>query len=233
MPAAKEFFQQGVPMMKAGASPTYFVPVYLVNGASGGTSEVDETAFAAGVTAGTPIMGEDPLSGELLIIALAPGTRQLLPAAPSVDEALFTAGVSRGTPIMGEDPTSGELLIVGLSPGTRSLAVAGSLAVTPQTSNTSTAPSQTTVGTSAVQLLAANALRKGFSVQNNGTTVIKLTLSASNPTQANYHVSLPACGVANDGSSPVYDGPPGVLWTGAVQAISSLAGGLVSVTELT
>lgn len=54
----------------------------VINGGagSGGTSSTDEAPFTAGVSAGTPIMGEDPTSGELLIVALAPGTRNLATA---------------------------------------------------------------------------------------------------------------------------------------------------------
>src|SRR5579862_133119 len=63
--------------MNPGDVPPMYVPVYLVNGGSGGTASIDEAAFTAGSSVGTPIMGEDPTSGELLIVQLAPGTRQL------------------------------------------------------------------------------------------------------------------------------------------------------------
>jgi len=46
-------------------------------GGGGGTSEIDESPFTAGVTPGTPIMGEDPTSGEVLILQTEPGTRIL------------------------------------------------------------------------------------------------------------------------------------------------------------
>src|ERR1017187_7721343 len=60
----------------------HMVPVVLdasgaipVSGTFGGTA--DETAFAVGVTEGSPLMGYDPTSGELLVAQLSPGTRVL------------------------------------------------------------------------------------------------------------------------------------------------------------
>lgn len=117
--------------------------------------------------------------------------------------------------------------------GGGNLLIAGSLSVTPATSAAATASSQTTLGTTAATAIAANAARKGFSIQNQGTTVLKILLGNGTPTQANYTVALPACGVANDGSSRPYTGLPGVVWTGAVQWISSAAGGLGEAVELT
>ena len=151
----------------------------------------------------------------------------------SVDETPFVAGSSSGTPIMAEDPTSGELLVLQTSPGTRSLSVAGTLAVTPLTSSTASAAAQTTLGTSAATLLAANAARVGMIIQNTGTTRIFLTLGTGTPTATVHHVELPACGTANDGSSPAWYGPPGLLWLGAIKGISSANGGTLVVTELT
>lgn len=51
-------------------------------GGGGGTSSVDQTPFVAGTTSGTPIMGEDPGSGELLIPQLVSGTRILQVGIP-------------------------------------------------------------------------------------------------------------------------------------------------------
>jgi hypothetical protein len=148
----------------------------------------------------------------------------------SVDQSTFTAGTSAGTPIMAEDPTSGELLIVQMSPGTRQLSVAGTLSVSPTQSNTSSAVAQTTVGTSASTILAANGSRKRLTIQNTGTTDIYLAFAGKTPTNTAYHRALPACGVANDGSSQPYDD---VMETGAVSAISSAAGGTCVVEERT
>jgi hypothetical protein len=107
---------------------------------------------------------------------------------------------------------------------------AGSITVAPVTSNTASAASQQTIGTTAGQVLAANSARKRLILQNCGTTVIKIVLGAGTPTQSNYHFALPPGGTTNDGSSPVYND---IMWTGAVQAISSAAGGLLQVAELT
>ncbi|MBV9448562.1 MAG: hypothetical protein JO345_21970 [Streptosporangiaceae bacterium] len=151
----------------------------------------------------------------------------------SVDQATFTAGTSAGTPLMAEDPTSGQLLIAQMSPGTRQLAIAGSFSSTPPSSNTASAVAQTTVSTSSASILASNGSRKACSVQNTGTTVIKLGLGKT-PTQTAYHIALPASGSADDGSSRRWDGTiSGVVWTGAINAISSASGGACVVTELT
>jgi hypothetical protein len=155
----------------------------------------------------------------------------------AVDESAFTAGVSSGTPIMGvitpsDSPPSGDLAVVALD-ANRNLKVSGSFSTTPATSNTATSPSQTTLGTTAATALAANAARKGFSIQNGGLTRIKVLLGAATPTQSNYTVSLPAGGSTNDGSSPVYNGPANLIWTGAVQWISDAPGGLATAVEYT
>jgi hypothetical protein len=98
------------------------------------------------------------------------------------------------------------------------------------TSATTTAPAQTAVGTTAVQLLASNASRKRFMVQNTGTTIIKLAFGATDPTGTAYHVALAAGSGADDGKGGFYLDE---LWVGRVAAISSGAGGTVVITELT
>jgi hypothetical protein len=50
-------------------------------GGAGGTSSTDQTPFSAGASSGTPLMAEDPTSGELLIAQMSPGTRQIQVAA--------------------------------------------------------------------------------------------------------------------------------------------------------
>ncbi|HLG97159.1 MAG TPA: hypothetical protein VKX49_12675 [Bryobacteraceae bacterium] len=113
---------------------------------------------------------------------------------------------------------------------TRGPAVSGnfSATVTPPSSTTVSPAAQQSVGTASSQIVAANATRVKLIIQNTGTTVIKLNLGASSPTQNAYHIALPACGSANDESSQPY---VDTEWKGAVQAISSLAGGTVVVTE--
>ena len=201
----------------------------------GGTSSVDETPFAAGVSAGTPIMAYDPTSGDLVICETEPGTRILAVSGESassvVDETAFSAGVSAGTPIMGYDPTSGELLVAQLLPGTRVLEVAA--ATSPPTSTTASVPTRQTVGSTSGSILAANGARKGCSVQNVGTVPVLLGFGQV-PTATAYHLALPAGGSSNDGSSQPWDGTfSGVLWQGAVNAITAAGGGAVVVTELT
>jgi len=168
-------------------------------------------------------------SGNLLVAVTGAGSG----GTSSVDETDFSAGVTAGTPIMGYDPTSGELLVVELSPGTRVLQVAGSFSSTPPTSSTSTAPSRQTVSGSSGEILAANGSRKGCAVQNVGTVPVYLGLGQT-PTASAYHIALPACGTSNDGSSSRWDGTlSGVLWQGAVNAITASGGGAIVATELT
>lgn len=97
-------------------------------------------------------------------------------------------------------------------------------------SSTVTAHAQTAVGIVGVQLLAANASRKQVMVQNTGTTVIKLSLTDTDPTQTSYHIALKAGSAADDGLGGVFVSD---LWQGIVRAISSAAGGTVVVTEIT
>lgn len=67
-----------IPVMLTADSPEVTVPVTLVaGGGSGGTSSADQTAFVAGSTLGTPIMGYDATSGELVVLATVPGSRDL------------------------------------------------------------------------------------------------------------------------------------------------------------
>lgn len=98
------------------------------------------------------------------------------------------------------------------------------------TSSTTTAPAQSAVGTVAGQLLASNASRKRAMMQNTGTTVIKIALGATDPTQTAYHVALAPGAATDDGKGGVYIDE---MWTGRIAAISSAAGGTVVVTELT
>ena len=91
-------------------------------------------------------------------------------------------------------------------------------------------PAQTGIGTTAAQLIGANPKRKGIIVQNTGTTVLKLVFGATTPTQTVYHVALAACTGADDGLGGSYFE---ASWVGAVQVISSGAGGTCVVTEIT
>lgn len=154
----------------------------------------------------------------------------MVPLSVSLAGALRDDPIDRAARDMGKidivsldqyTPVSGRLPVDG-SGVTLTVAIAGS--------STSTAPAQTSVGTAAVSLLASNASRKRAIVQNTGTTVIKIALSSTDPTQTAYHIALAPGSAADDGKG-------GVLieekWTGQIKAISSLAGGTVVVTELT
>lgn len=100
---------------------------------------------------------------------------------------------------------------------------------TPKSSTSSTA-AQTGQGTTEAQVLASNANRKSLMIQNTGTTVLKFTLGTNTVTQTVYHFALAASTGADDGTGGVYTSD---MWTGAVRAISSSAGGTMVITELT
>ena len=89
-------------------------------------------------------------------------------------------------------------------------------------------PAQTSIGTVAAVVLVRNPKRKGFIIQNTGTTVIRLTMGSTSPTQTVYHVSLKACTGADDGSGGVYIDEN---YVGTVNAISSGASGTFVITE--
>lgn len=90
-----------------------------------------------------------------------------------------------------------------------------------------TAPAQTGIGTVAGVILVSNEKRKGFTIQNTGTTQIKLGFGAT-PTQTAYHVCLKGGTAADDGLGATYFD---LFWTGDVYAISSGAGGTMVITE--
>src|SRR5262245_7603012 len=91
-------------------------------------------------------------------------------------------------------------------------------------------PAQTSINGTAGVVLAANPKRKGFWIQNTGTTVIKLAFGATNPTQTVYHIALKAASGADDGSGATYFESN---WVGTVRAVSSAGGGTVVITEIT
>jgi hypothetical protein len=192
--------------------------VSVTGAGSGGTSSVDESNFAEGVTAGTGIMGafNDALA------ALSSGKMALarLTAYRAVHSNLRNnSGSEVGTlaaPLR-TDPT-----------GTTVQPVSGSLTLTPQTSSTCTT-SQITVGTTATSLLAANSSRKKFKLQNQSQQAVKI-LYGTGITGTNYGEALAANGNVADGSSRVIEDD---VWLGAVQAIVPSGSALVTVEEFT
>jgi len=94
---------------------------------------------------------------------------------------------------------------------------------------TISAPAQTSVGTTAGLVLPLNEKRKGFWLQNTGTTVLKLTFGSTMPTQTVYHVALKAATGADDGTGGSYFE---AAWVGPVNAISSGAGGTCVIAEV-
>ena len=92
-----------------------------------------------------------------------------------------------------------------------------------------TAPAQTSIGDTAALAASANPARKGLIVQNTGTTIIKLTLGGTNPSQTVYHIALAAATVADNGSGATYIDDN---WVGEVRVISSVAGGTFFLTEI-
>ena len=91
-------------------------------------------------------------------------------------------------------------------------------------------PAQSSIGTSVGVVLSADEKRKGFMIQNTGTTVLKLAFgpAAAEPTQTVYHIALQAGTLANDATGGVYLDD---TYTGDVWAISATAGGTAVVSE--
>lgn len=89
-------------------------------------------------------------------------------------------------------------------------------------------PAQTTIGTNAAVILRANPKRKGWSIQNTGTTVIKLSFGSTDPTQTVYHQALGAASAADDGTGGTWFDD---AYVGEVRAISSAAGGTFVLSE--
>ena len=91
-------------------------------------------------------------------------------------------------------------------------------------------PSQTAITDTSALILSANPKRKGFTIQNTGTTVLKLNFGTTVVTQAVYHIALKGCTAANDGNGAIYSDD---CWIGPVTAISSVAGGTCVIAEYT
>lgn len=82
----------------------------------------------------------------------------------------------------------------------------------------------TTVGTTAVQILAANLNRKGFSVFNNSNRTLFLGIANSVSATTNYFVEIPSRGFFEWDLQSVF--------TGAIFAIASGAGAAAQVLEI-
>lgn len=213
--------------------------VAQTGGASGGTSAVDESAYSLGSDSLTPGGGVYNDAAPALSSGQV-GTQRVTAYRAGHANLRKNDGTEIGivTAPLRVDPTGTTAQPVELQDGSGNpitstggaLNVAGSITVTPTTSSTATAPSQTSVTTAAQTVLASNASRKRFMLQNCGQTIIYVSLGGTNPTSSNYHFALPACGADNDGSSPQYQD---TMWTGAVRVIGSASGGLLQVVELT
>ena len=89
-------------------------------------------------------------------------------------------------------------------------------------------PAQTSVGVAAGLILGPDPKRKGFFIQNTGTTVIKICFGSTDPTQTVYHVALRAATAGDDGTGGTYfEGS----WVGEGRAISSGVGGTCVITQ--
>lgn len=91
-------------------------------------------------------------------------------------------------------------------------------------------PAQGSIGTTAGTALVANPAARFRSIQNTGSTVLKIVLGTGTPTQTVYHYALQAGSAADDGKGGVWFSD---AWTGAVQILSDNAGGTYVATELT
>jgi hypothetical protein len=93
---------------------------------------------------------------------------------------------------------------------------------------TCSTPAQTTIGTTAAVILAANPKRKGVFIQNTGATVIKLAFGSTDPTQTVYHAALGAATGADDGTGGSWSDD---AFVGVIRAISSGVGGTFVLAE--
>ena len=215
----------------------------LINVAAGGSpgggfSDQDESAYTVGLSEFAPVGGvrldapSDVAAGETAAV-------RITAKRAAHTNLRDNSGVEAGTltnPLR-IDPTGTTAQTVDLRDGSGNaitstagaLDVAGSLTVTPQSSTTASSPSRQTIGGTAASILAVNASRKRCTVQNVGTTILYLAFGAT-PTTTNFHIALPAGGSTGDGTSTLYSDD---LWKGAIEAISSAAGGFVQVTEMT
>lgn len=91
----------------------------------------------------------------------------------------------------------------------------------------STTPTLTTVtvGTSAIQVLAAAATRKGFTIHNNSNRTVYLGTSNSVSTTSNFFAVIPA--------NSLYEWSLQTIYTGAIFAIANGANAAIQAFELT
>lgn len=116
-----------------------------------------------------------------------------------------------------------------LSFASDSVNVSGSF-VTMDIANASTAsaPNRIVTGAAAV-ILAANGLRRSFTIQNTGTATVKITFGVINPTTTVYHFALAPGSVADDGKGSFYVDDQ---WDGTVRAFSDTPSSIV-IMEIT
>jgi hypothetical protein len=81
-----------------------------------------------------------------------------------------------------------------------------------------------TIGTTAVQILAANANRKGFVIQNTSNRTLYLGVTNAVTATTNFFTSIPANGL--------YEWTLQTVYTGALFAIANGAAGSAQVLEL-
>lgn len=94
--------------------------------------------------------------------------------------------------------------------------------------STASAPNRIVTGAAAV-ILAANGLRRSFTIQNTGTATVKITFGATNPTTTVYHFALAPGSVADDGKGSFYVDDQ---WDGTVRAFSDTPSSVV-IMEIT
>jgi len=208
-------------------------------GGGGGESSTDESVFSAGISSITTAAGV--FNDGLSVLSSGQRAAARITAYRALHGNLRNSSGSEigvlAAPIRvdptGTTPQPVELLDGQgnpISSTAGALNVAGSLTVAPPTSSTVSAAGPTTIGTGSVQVLATNANRKRFTLQNAGTTKFFVLYGTGTAGPANFHRVLPACGTPADGSSPPIED---TLWTGPIQVASSAAGGSLSVSEFT
>lgn len=154
-----------------------------------------------------------------------------LPAAVALSDSLSNPTTTEiGANLLGWDATNTVWRRVQVDAGTGTVKVdPGTVSVVGPTSTTANSPASTAVTSSSSTVLAANASRKELTIVNTGVVTVYLALGQT-PTSSAYHIALPGCGSANDGTGGTYTTD---LWKGLINAITASTSGTIVITELT
>lgn len=189
------------------------------------------------VTPGPPPVGTGVCTPDIeVVIQPLDCDKDSVTICPGDDPIIITGAVTQGTSpwIIGDGGSSITVDAVNLDIrdlvfATDKVDVSGSfVTVDVANASTSSVPAQTITGVAAV-VLAANPLRRSFTIQNTGVVPVYITFGAIAPTATAYHFALSPGIVSDDGKGVFFVDDQ---WAGTVQAFSSSPGSIV-VMEVT